>query len=221
MKSDTATESFRRSYAAGTVIFREGEPGTEMYVIHSGKVLLTRRVKDREAEVGLLPAGEFFGEMAILNQRPHVATATVVEDAELLVLDAKTFVTMVTKNAEISLRMLMKLSQRLDQTGRQVEALLHREHNHRVVVFLCREAECAGIPCATGTMVPITDVQIADRLGLTVSEVRGVLNRLELSRLLTFDAEGNIVVCENGKLLDFLDFLDMKEKFWRDGYRKK
>jgi len=99
-------ERFGRNFPTGTVLFREGDPGEEMYVIQSGRVQLTRRVRGREAHLATLPTGEFFGEMAIVNNRPRSATATVLEESQLLVIDARTFEAMVRGNAEIALRFI-------------------------------------------------------------------------------------------------------------------
>ena len=61
----------------------------------------------------IMEPGEFFGEMAILNNEPRTASAIVEEDSQLLVIDPKTFEAMIKGNSEIALRMIKKLSQRL------------------------------------------------------------------------------------------------------------
>ncbi|HEX8953000.1 MAG TPA: cyclic nucleotide-binding domain-containing protein, partial [Polyangia bacterium] len=117
-------ERFGETYAAGHVLFREGDSGTHMFVIQSGRVQLTRRVRGREQHLATLPPGEFFGEMAIINKQPRSATATVIEEAHLLVLDARTFEEMIRGNAEIAIRMIKMLALRLAQANSQVETLL-------------------------------------------------------------------------------------------------
>src|SRR5450432_315206 len=107
---ETLLDKFGKFYPAGTVLFREGDPGREMFVIHSGKVELTRRMKDRDALLALLPAGEFFGEMAIVNNRPRSASATVREDSWLLVIDSRTFEAMIRGKAEIAVRMIKSMA---------------------------------------------------------------------------------------------------------------
>lgn len=203
-----------RSYKAGTVLFREGEEGKNMYVIQSGRVQITRRVGGQDAVLAVLPTGEFFGEMSIINDRPRSATATVLEDAVLLEIDGKTFEAMIRGNSEIAVRMVKKLADRLEQADRQIEMLLYREPNHRVVHFLRGEAQRVGRPHPAGVAIPINEAVLAERVGLNRDEVRQVLNRLDLARLLSRSADGEtLVVSEVGKLQDFLDFLEMKERF--------
>lgn len=218
--ADNLLERFGRAFPAGTVLFREGDAAQEMYVIHSGRVEVTRRIRDRSAVLAVLPPGEFFGEMAIINNRPRSATATVVEDAVLLVIDARTFEAMIRGKAEIAVRMIKALASRLDQANQQIELLLLRDTNHRVVHCLRSLAEQQGStgPLGTETYIPVTLATLAGRVALDEAEVQEVLNRLRSARLVLPAREAGIdgdgfVVPEVGRLVDFLEFLDMKERF--------
>jgi CRP/FNR family cyclic AMP-dependent transcriptional regulator len=210
---DTAAVRFERAFSAGSIVFREGDKADHMYVIQSGKVRITRAVGSQDAHLALLGPGEFFGEMAVVNNRPRSATATVVEDSRLLAIDAKTLETMLRSNTEIAVRLIQKLADRLEQTNRQVEVLLYREPNHRVVYYLRQIADASGRPHAGGTLVYVSEAELVDRLGLSELEVRQVLGRLELSRLVTREEGGGFVIAGVGRLQDFLDFLDMKQRF--------
>lgn len=205
-------ERFGRSFPTGTVLFREGDPGEEMYVIQSGRVQLTRRVRGREAHLATLPPGEFFGEMAIVNNRPRSATATVIDDAELLVIDARTFEAMVRGNAEIAMRFIKKLAGRLAQANQQVEVLLLQDLNHRVVHYLRHVAVTAGIPDGPAARVPLSVEDVADMVGAKDEDVHACLKRLEQARLVSRDGDA-LLIFEVGKLDQFLEFLEMKQNF--------
>src|SRR5207245_4677662 len=82
---DQLFQRFGREFRKGHVLFREGEPGREMFVVQSGKVNITKTVRETEKILATLGAGEFFGEMAILNNKPRSAGATMAEDGKLLV----------------------------------------------------------------------------------------------------------------------------------------
>jgi CRP/FNR family transcriptional regulator, cyclic AMP receptor protein len=205
-------ERFGRFFPAGTVLFREGEPGREMYVVHSGKVSLSRRLGDREQIIALLPTGEFFGEMAILLARPRSATARVVEDAWLLVIDAKTFGAMLKTRAEIAARLVQTMAERLQRANQQIELLLLQDVNHRVVSCL-RQLSERGTPVAGGGVyLTLTRAELAGRVALPEEEVDEVLGRLAEARLCVVEDDG-VIVPEVGRLLDFLEFLEMKERF--------
>jgi CRP/FNR family cyclic AMP-dependent transcriptional regulator len=201
-----------RRMAAGEILFREGEEGSTMYVIRQGKVQVSRSAGSEEAVLAELVKGDFLGEMAILNQRPRTATATVIEDALLTELDAATFKSMVQHEAEVAFRMLQRLATRLEQADRQIELLLIQEQNHRVIHFLRVEAERRGVPAPTGVSVSISDEELAENVGLTEDEVALVLDALIGARLVFRGLDDDLVISERGKLQDFLEFVSRRER---------
>src|SRR3954451_9059282 len=105
MDDDQLFQRFGKEFPQGTVLFREGEPGKEMYVLQQGRVHVSKNVGDVEKILATLGPGEFLGEMSILNNKPRSATATCASGCKLLVIDAKTFEAMIRGNAEIAIRM--------------------------------------------------------------------------------------------------------------------
>lgn len=206
-------ERFGRSVPAGQVLFYEGEPGKEMFVIQSGKVRLARHIRGQEKVLAELGAGEFFGEMSIINDKPRTATATVVEDAVFLVLDPRTFEAMIKANTEIAVRMIKKLARRLDDANAQIENLLLGDANSRIVHALLQL--CHGAPRdAQGHVKLAVDAgDIAHRTSVEDLKVAEVLARLERSRLVLRGDGGGLVVPDIGKLQEFLEFLEMRERF--------
>jgi CRP-like cAMP-binding protein len=211
--SDGMFERFGETYAAGHVLFHEGDPGKHMYVIQSGRVQLTRRVRGRDSHLATLPPGEFFGEMAIINRQPRSATATVIEEAQLLVLDARTFEAMIRGNAEIAIRMIKKLALRLAQANSQVETLLKQDLNHRIVHQLRLLADQRGQADGPGVRIDISIEDLAQLVGAkSPKDVVDGLDGLEKARLLQ-KQPGSIYLAEVGKLAEFLEFLEIKERF--------
>jgi CRP-like cAMP-binding protein len=206
-------ERFGRTAAAGTVLFREGEPGKDMYVIQSGKVRLTRTIRGVEKTLADLPAGEFFGEMSIINEKPRTASAVVLEDAQLLVLDPRTFEAMIKANTEIAVRMIKKLAARLDIANAQIENLLLGDANSRIVHALI--TMCHGGPRGDdGAVVLGTSPDaLAEHTSVDGKKTREVLARLERSRLVLPDPSGALRVPDVIKLAEFLEFLEMRERF--------
>lgn len=209
--TDALVEKFGKTFPAGTVLFREGDPGAEMFVLHSGRIELTRKMREREAHLCFLGPGEFFGEMAIVNRRPRSATATVAEDAVLLVIDVRTFEAMIRAKAEIAVRMITMLSSRLEQANRTIELLLLRDADHRIVRCLWQLSDTITPIDDVGVFIPMTIEQLAGRVALEPEEVDLVVDRLADHRLLLRREDG-FVVPEVGRLVDFLEFLEMKER---------
>ena len=210
MAEEPLAQRFSREVPRGTVLFREGDPGREMFVVQAGKVQITKRVGDVEKLLATLGQGEFFGEMSILNNRPRTATATVAEDARLLVIDPKTFDSMLRANAEVAIRMIKKLADRLEEADHQIEILLHRDAASRLVHWIVQQAERAGSPGPLQLSVAAEDIPA--RIGAEPAQVEEVLEKLEKARLVVREP-GGLQVAEIAKLRHFLEFLQMKSEF--------
>ena len=110
-----ASPKFRQRYRKSEVIFEEGSTGSEMYLIHSGRVLLSVRHDGTEqVPLVVLNPGDFLGEMALIDDSPRSTTASAVEDdTELIVIDRARFLFMVRQQPEFALSLMHTLCQRL------------------------------------------------------------------------------------------------------------
>ena len=117
--SKSPFQKFQVTLPAGEAVFSEGDRGTTMYIVQSGKVELSRGVDGELHPLGVMEKGDFFGEMSILEGLPRTNTATVVEDAELIEINNLTFDRMIKANIEIAIRLLRKLSIRLREAERR------------------------------------------------------------------------------------------------------
>lgn len=115
---------FGKSFPKGTVLFREGDLGREMFIIQQGKVQVRKRVGKTEEVLAELSAGEFFGEMALLIGMDRSATVEVIEDSKLLVINPETFASLLKSDIEIALKMLKKMAARLRALDEHLEAAL-------------------------------------------------------------------------------------------------
>ena len=116
-KSNGGEGEFVVTFGAGDYIFREGEPGGEMYIIQAGEVEIVKVVQGEPHRLAILEEGDFFGEMAILEDLPRTAAARAHTECALLQIDESTFDQLIRHNPEISVRMLRKLCHRLRATN--------------------------------------------------------------------------------------------------------
>jgi CRP/FNR family cyclic AMP-dependent transcriptional regulator len=113
-----------REEAGGTPLFYRGDPGDAMYLIETGRVRISVKDADgHDATLAELRDGEFFGEMAILDEKPRSADATVVTNSRLAVLSRNDFRAFLHKNPDIALGILTAMIHRLRRTD---ELLRHR-----------------------------------------------------------------------------------------------
>ena len=74
----------RRLVHKDQIIFREGEPGSVMFLVQSGHVLIWRGDPEHKVALGVVPQGGIFGEMAIFDGKPRMASASALEDTVLV-----------------------------------------------------------------------------------------------------------------------------------------
>ena len=107
----------------GETIYVDGDLGSEMYVVQSGAVRIFRTIAGVKQELAIMEKGDFFGEIAVLEGLPRTASAEALDDSELIEINSTTFDTMIRTNIEIAVRMLRKLSNRLQEANRKLEIL--------------------------------------------------------------------------------------------------
>ena len=175
------------------LIYREGEPGSEMYVIQGGKIRLTRKTGPAESEVGVLGKGDFFGEMTLLEGHPRSETATAVEPSELLRVNGLVFNKMITTNGEIAVRMIRKISARLKEADDRIATLLTESAYERAGEVPRRAAAEPAAPAPAEASLPRAALVVkssgnAHPLGERMTligrhdPVTGVLPEIDLSK---------------------------------------
>jgi CRP-like cAMP-binding protein len=118
------------SYAAGDVIFREGDLGTEMFIIQDGEVNIIKHINGEAHLLSRLEKGDFFGEMAVLENVPRTADAVAVTEVRTVVINGARFDEMLRKNPEVAVRIIRKYSKRLREANALLERLMGKEIDH-------------------------------------------------------------------------------------------
>ena len=105
-----------RRFKAGEVIFQQGEPAEELYVIQSGtvEIRLGNRVLDT------LPELSIFGEMALIDRSPRSATAVATTDVSVVPVGEKQFLFLVGRTPHFALNVMRVLAQRLRTTNQAI-----------------------------------------------------------------------------------------------------
>ena len=122
---------FGKDFSKGTVLFREGDLGRDMFIIQKGKVQVRKRVGTTEKVLAELADGEFFGEMALLMGMDRSATVEVIEDSKILVVGPDTFENLLKSNIEIALKMLKKMASRLRALDERLEIAILEAKNEK------------------------------------------------------------------------------------------
>ena len=100
-------------FKANEMVFKQGETGEHMFLVQEGEVEVLQEVGNYQKQVAILERGDFFGEMAVLEAEPRSHSIRTLSDAKLVSIDRSGFKSMLTRNAEIAVRMIRKLGKRL------------------------------------------------------------------------------------------------------------
>jgi CRP-like cAMP-binding protein len=102
-----------RIYAKNSIIFCEGEPGDELFIIQKGSVKIIKITESNEILLAVLKSGDIFGEMALLESKPRAAGAVAYEDCQLLAVNKTNFQQMIQTQPQLIARLTTLLSERI------------------------------------------------------------------------------------------------------------
>ncbi|OGN86935.1 MAG: hypothetical protein A2X23_00985 [Chloroflexi bacterium GWC2_73_18] len=108
-----AQQAVRRSYAAGATIVEQGETGTALYVIASGRVRVEHRDGAERHGLNELGRGDFFGELALIENRPRSASVVALEETECLLFVVWEFRALLKEHPEMAIPIMNALIERL------------------------------------------------------------------------------------------------------------
>lgn len=186
--ADDPLQKFSKVYEPGTVVFREGEPGNEMYIIQKGKVRVTKKFAGKPHVISILEKGDFFGEMAIASRVPRSATVTAIDSVEALAFDREGLLKMIGRNPRVGLSIIDRLCRRLQAANMKVQHLVQRDlaglialHLHHLFQELSSDKR--EIPLDR----TLADASLA--FELPVADIRTVVERLTADGILAIDGE--------------------------------
>lgn len=136
-----ASELEEVPYAKGAVIFQQGGKADSFYLIYGGSVRIMRTVNRKEHQLALLTKEDYFGEMALIANRPRSATVTALADTSLLVLSRADFEKLFKKNPQLGLNMAVairsrELAQRLRFKWLRTDEVVYFLARKHVVILL-------------------------------------------------------------------------------------
>lgn len=180
----------RRRFRRNEVIFHQGDPGDSLHVVASGAVkIVLPSSEGEEAIIATLRPGDFFGELALLDDAPHSATATAVEPVETLSLAREPFQRLLDEDRGLRMALLSGLAAELRRLTGHVEELHFLDLAGRLAMRLVRLARDRD-PRADGEVHldwPFTQSDLAAMIGGTRQSVNKLLSQLVEDGLLLIE----------------------------------
>lgn len=207
---DRLIEHFGRRYAAGEVIFREGDVGPEVFILQEGRVRVLKRVRMVERSLQILKPGDLFGEGALIPGTPRGATAVALSDVLVLALDPDTFGALLQGSVPVAMRLVQQLVRRLRDAEDQIENMMLRDNQSKVVNALLKLASEAG-RLSGSAQVPVSPLELSSRSGLDVDTVKRAVLQLREGQYVRI-VEEKVVIDDIDALRRLFTLLGMKEQ---------
>jgi CRP/FNR family transcriptional regulator, cyclic AMP receptor protein len=185
----------RKKYPKNTIIFSEGDTTDQLYVIINGKIKLTINDNDgKEIILSMLGPGEYFGEMALLDNEPRSACAMTKEPTELLLFSKNDFLQIFSSNP-IASRLLQGVIKRLREANKKIESLALLDVYGRIARLLTQ----LGRPEGEKLIIEerLTHQEIANMVGSSREMVSIILKELSTGGYVSID---NKMITVNKKL---------------------
>jgi CRP/FNR family transcriptional regulator, cyclic AMP receptor protein len=175
---------FGKRFTSGEVLFKEGDLASEAFLLQDGRVRLIKRVRAVERSLMVLRPGDLFGESAFIGGSTRSSTAIALSDGAALAFDRATFENLLESSRAVAARIVEQLVRRLHDAEDQIEILLLRDTQSKIVsalIKLCQRAEADGKGAA---MLQISPMELSTRVGLDVETIKRSVQKLRAGQYL-------------------------------------
>jgi CRP/FNR family transcriptional regulator len=181
----TITE--KRSVEAGRNVVKQGEPGSEMYFILTGKVKVSVQISDgEEVTLGYLGPGEAFGEIALFDEQERTATVTTCEPSAFLSLNREPFIRFLIEHPHVSIQVLAAMSRRFRKTNDLIKESLYLDVCDRLAGLLRNLMQAYGKHTRSGMLI---DSKFSEQ---ELGEIAGLPSDVVAAQLKHWESEGVI-----------------------------
>jgi CRP-like cAMP-binding protein len=193
-----------RRYAKDDVVFHESETGDVFCLIREGQVKVTMiSPEGKEIILAMLGPGDFFGEMALIDDQPRSATIIATEPLELMTIWRGDFLQILSENFSITKKILAELSRRLRRMSTRIESLATMDVYGRLARYFMDLAEKSGKQLDNGfiAITRPTHQAIANMIGTSRETVSRLIHDLMREDLLL--SEGKVIYLKKAALDQF------------------
>ncbi len=187
-----------KQFAAGELIFAEGEPCLGMYVVERGHIRIFKSSPGgREQVLSIDGPGSSVAELPVFDGGPYPASGSAVDDATVLLVRKQDFQALCVAHPEVALKVLRVVGMRLRRLVGIIEELSFTTVRRRLAAYLFRLAEREGgkTPQGIEVTLPAGHQELAAQIGTVRELVSRNLSRFQQEGLLKVD--GRTVVVRN------------------------
>jgi CRP/FNR family cyclic AMP-dependent transcriptional regulator len=192
-----AQRAVPRRYAAGELVFSEGEPCAGLYVVESGSVRIFKSsAGGREQVLSIDGPGSSIAELPVFDGGNYPASVVAVQDSALLFVSKQDFQALCLAHPQVALKVLKVVGTRLRRLVGIIEELSFTTVRSRLASFLLRLARREGKPAHGGieVILPASNQELAAQIGTVRELVSRNLSRFQSEGLIHMDGRSVIIV---------------------------
>jgi CRP-like cAMP-binding protein/KaiC/GvpD/RAD55 family RecA-like ATPase len=186
----------RRRYRKDEIIFHKGDFGTTFHIINSGWVKLSIPSEEGgDVFLANLGPGDFFGELALLDERPRSATATARDSTETLALEREDFLDFIKLYPDVAVGILAVLAQRVRNLNSQLRSVILFKPQARLAQTLLELVSTHGseIPGGWKISIPLTHSELAEIVRVTTGTIRRLLRDFREAGIINIENERYVI----------------------------
>ena len=175
-----------KSFRKNAIVINQDDETYSLYVILSGAVKVFISAEDgREAVLNHQTAGDYFGDLALIDKQPRVASVMTTEPSRFMIISREDFMACLSKNPEIAINLIKPMTSRMRMLARNVSSLALLDVYGRVARVLLEQAE----EQQDGEMITekMTQQEIADMVGASRAMVSRILKDLKAGGYISVD----------------------------------
>ncbi|MGD2138222.1 MAG: Crp/Fnr family transcriptional regulator [Gammaproteobacteria bacterium] len=174
-----------KSYRKNTIVINQDDETCSLYVILAGRVKVFISGEDgREAVLNHQSAGDYFGDLALIDRQPRVASVITTEPSTMMIISREDFLKCLAKNPEIAINLIKPMTSRMRMLARNVSNLALLDVYGRVARTLLDAAGEEDGRLITGKL---TQQEIADMVGASRAMVSRILKDLKTGGYISID----------------------------------
>jgi len=212
-KTDFKDQDMNRKYSKNTMLFAEGEPGEEVFILQKGSLKITKIVDNNEVMLAMLNPGDIVGEMALLEGKPRTACAIAYEDCSVMAINKKNFEMMIGTQPQLVARITILLAERIWFVYKKLINTLLDDPLCRLLDMLYIQLEKNRVPMneSSSYTFNIGPKELVNMVGLPEAEGIRVLNKIVKNKTVLI-ADGKIKIGSVKELVRQTEFYRRLDK---------
>lgn len=190
-----------KKYSKGEMVYMAGDKGEKLFVIHKGKVKITRFSESgKEQVIRVLGSGDFMGELSLFVHNILTDNAEVLEDTTVCIIDGEKLKGLMVKYPTIALKVLEEVSTRLDKAENLIEHLGIHDVETRIIKTILSLADSKG-----EVILKMSKRDLASQMGMSQETLSRKLSNFQDEGWIKLIGHRRIIILDEDNLRNLIE----------------